>query len=216
VQFRPAARGNRTSSEGKSDRPKGRVNPFGTVDADGVYYIQIPSGKQLTVSKSRLHCTLLIELIGTGGFDTIQSCLWDPFVGHNYPCAIVKGTGSGSFQLKSSNATLKESQQPKFNFNPPGDPYDGITNTAQNDSYLPKMRGLFHVIGANVHTILASNLTIEGVFITEGTTTLGANLTVTVDPNIAANPPVGYTAGGRAPGPDLTVIPGSWLWAPAP
>jgi hypothetical protein len=189
----------------------GSVNPYGTVDADGVYYIQIPSGKQLTASKSRLHCTLLIELIGTGSFDTVQSCLWDPFNGNNYPCAIVKGTGAGDFQLKSSAATLKEQQTPKKNFNPPGDPYDGESDTDESDARVPTMRGLFHVIGSGVHSTLASNLVIEGVFITEGSMTLGANLSVTVAPNLYSNPPVGYTAGGGTPGPDLIVLPGTWL-----
>ncbi|MCM2374805.1 hypothetical protein [Aporhodopirellula aestuarii] len=190
----------------------GNVNPFGSLNPEGIYYVQIPSGGSLTANKSRLNCTLLIELLGTASFDTIQSCLWDPFNGNNYPCAIVKGTGAGDFQLKSSNATLKESQTPKQNFNPPGNPYDGVSNTENNDSYTPLMRGLFHVIGSNVHTILASNLELHGVVVTEGTCTLGANLTVTLNPNIYSDPPLGYD---ELRG-DVAVVPGTWNWDAAP
>ncbi len=190
----------------------GNVNPYGAVNTQGIYYVQIPSGKSLTASKSRFHCTMVIELLGTATFDTTQSCLWDPYNGNAYPCAIIKGNGSGRFELKSSNATLKESQTPKKNFNPPGDPYDGITNLAENDSYIPKMRGLFHIIGSNVNTVLASNLILQGVVVTEGTLTLGANLDVTMNPSIFSNPPLGYGTQVR----DMAAVSGSWVWDSAP
>lgn len=190
----------------------GNVNPFGFTDSEGIYYVQIPSGKKLTVSKARLHCTLLIELLGTATFNTTQSCLWDPFNGNDYPCAIVKGNGSGTFELKSSNASLKEGSQPKFNFNPSGDPYDGESDTDQNDQYSPKMRGLFHVIGSGVHSTLASNLELEGVFVTEGTMTLGANLTVTRNAALYDSPPLGYD---QQTG-EMSAVAGSWIWDAAP
>ena len=194
------------------DLISGFTNPYGPVNTEGIYYVQIPSGADLTASKARLHCTLLIELLGNATFQTTQSCLWDPYNGNNYPCAIVKGTGAGHFDLKSSNATLKEGQTPKFNFNPPGDPYDGVSNTLDNDSYVPKMRGLFHIIGSGMDTILASNLIIEGVVVTEGTLRLGANLTVTLDPNIFADPPLGYTSVTG----NVTPVPDTWVPAAAP
>ena len=74
------------------------------------------------------------------------------------------------------------------------------------------MRGLFHVIGSGVHATLASNLNLTGVFISEGTMTLGANLTVNRDPNIMSNPPLGYTAGTG----DIEAVMGSWQWDAAP
>ncbi|MDA1017122.1 MAG: hypothetical protein O3A00_22015 [Planctomycetota bacterium] len=188
------------------------VNPFGPTDADGVYYIQIPAGKHLNVTKSRIHATLLIELGAGAKFDTQQSCMWDPYNGNNYPCAIVKSSGNADFDLMSSNATLKEQQAPKFNYNPPGEPYDGETDTDESDQRVPIMRGLFHIIGSGVNTTLASNLTIEGVFITEGALTLGANLTINVNPAIFSNPPLGYSA---ATG-DMSAIAGTWLWDAAP
>ena len=79
-------------------------NDFGPLNAQGVYFIQIPDGGHLYLSKSRMHCTLLIELLGTATLETWQSCLWDPFNGNNYPSAIVKGLGSGSFKLIAANA----------------------------------------------------------------------------------------------------------------
>lgn len=192
------------------------VNPFGPTSPNGVYYISIPAGKHLNVTKSRIHATLLIELGTNAKFDTQQSCLWDPYAGTNYPAAIVKAAGPAVFDLKSSNATLKEQQQPKFNYNPPGEPYDGETDTDESDARPPLMRGLFHIIGSGVTTILASNLTLDGVVVSEGSVTLGANLTVNTDANIFATPPLGYDGGTGAPGPDLTVLPGTWLWEASP
>lgn len=192
-------------------------NPFGPTSPNGVYYIAIPAGKHLNVTKSRIHATLLIELGTNAKFDTQQSCLWDPYAGNNYPAAIVKAAGPAVFDLKSSNATLKEQQTPKFNYNPPGEPYDGEADTDESDARVPLMRGLFHIIGSGVTTILASNLNLDGVVVTEGSVTLGANLTMNVDTNIFATPPLGYEGGaGGTPGPDLTVLPGTWLWEAAP
>ncbi len=188
------------------------VNPYGSTDADGVYYIQIPAGKQLTVQDSRIHATLLIELGNGATFNTAQSCLWDPYAGNNYPSAIVKAAGSANFELRSSNKKLKEGSQPKINFNPVGEPYDGVTDTDQNDQYSPLMRGMFHVIGSGVHTTLADDLDLSGVLVTEGTVTLGANLVATVDPNIFSNPPLGYSAGNG----DIAPVMGTWQWDAAP
>lgn len=190
----------------------GSVNPYGPVNPDGIYHVQVPNGATLTAVKSRFHCTLLVELVGSARFATSQSCLWDPYNGNNFPAAIIKCTGAGVFELKSSNATLKESQQPKFNFNPPGDPYDGVSNTLENDNYQPLMRGLFHVIGSGSRTTLASNLELEGVVVTEGELTLGANLHVILDPTLYYDPPLGYTAVTG----NIQPVDGSWTPAPAP
>jgi hypothetical protein len=129
-----------------------------------------------------------------------------------YPCAMLKGTGAGLVQLGSSNANLRETQNPKINFNPSGDPYDGVSDTDKNDQYAPLMRGLFHVIGPNVHCVLTTNLNVEGVIVIEGTAALGANLEVTVNPTIFSNPPFGYTsvAGNIQP------VAGSWRREAAP
>lgn len=188
------------------------VNPYGPTDADGVYYIQIPAGKQLTILDSRIHATLLIELGDGATFNTSQSCLWDPYAGNNYPCAIVKAAGSANFELKSSPSNLMEGSQPKFNFNPGGEPYDGITDNDKNDQYPSLMRGLYHVIGSGVHTTLSVDLDLTGVLVTEGTVTLGANIAVTVNPSIYSNPPLGYSATTG----DIEPVMGTWQWDATP
>lgn len=114
---------------------------------------------------SRLNCTLLVELIGTAQFYTAQSCLWNPFNGNNYPCAIFKGSGAGLIQLGSSNANLREDKNPKINFNSVGDPCNRVSDTDKKDIYSPLMRGLFHVIGSSVHCVLTTNLNVEGVIV---------------------------------------------------
>lgn len=189
------------------------VNPFGSPDPQGVYLIQVPAGQQLTIRMSRIHATLLIELGANASFKMESSCLWDPPLGANYPALIVKSDWSANVTLNSSNAKLKEGNpDPKMNFNPAGEPYDGVSDTDENDQYPALCRGLYHVIGANVHTYLSSNLNIQGVVITEGTMALGANLDVTLDPSLYSNPPLGYTA---ATG-DVESVSGSWLWEAAP
>lgn len=135
-------------------------------------------------------------------------------MGNNYPAMIVKANGTGStVNLSASNALLKEANPPpKANYNPPGTPYQGTSDTDQNDSYTGELKGLFHIIGSSTNTILGSNVNVNGVVVTEGTVTLGANLEVTMDPSLFSNPPVGYT------GPSGTPLPvtGTWRWDAAP
>lgn len=189
------------------------INPYGFTDADGVYYIYVPAGQQLIVRMSRIHATLLIELESGATFRLENSCLWDPPNGANYPAMIVKSDGTANVILNSSNAVLKEGNPPpKVNCNPPGEPYDGVTDTDQNDQYPPLCRGVYHVIGGNVHTLLSTNLNVEGVVISEGTVSLGANLNVTVEPNIFLNPPDGYVG----PSIDMEVVQGTWTWDTGP
>ena len=187
------------------------VNPFGSTNSEGIYYIQIPDGKTLSVAQCRIHGTLLIDLGANATFQVFSACLWDPYDGTNNPAMIAKGTGTANISFASSNSALKEGNPtPKVNFNPAGEPYDGITNAVMNDQWAPSFRGLFHVIGSGVHSTLSSNQKITGVFISEGTMTLGANLDVTAVPTIFSNPPPEYMGGG------LEVVPGTWRSEDAP
>jgi len=188
------------------------TNPFGSTDAEGVYYINVPAGQTLHIRSSRIHATLLIELGLNATFRLDSSCLWDPPAGRNYPAMIVKSIWSSDVELKSSNSTLKEASQPKRNFNPVGEPYNGEADSDENDQYLGICHGVYHIIGSGIRTTLSSNITIQGVLITEGPVTLGANVDVTLDPNIFTNPPEGYAGSST----ELQAIISSWRRENAP
>ncbi len=182
------------------------VNPFGSLNAQGVYHIQIPAGQTLTVQQSRIHGTLLIELETGATFVLDIPNLWDPYVGTNYPAMLVKGpaTGSANVTLQSSTSRLNENTI-NVNLNPSNEPYNGITDSDQSDRYDPICRGLFHVTSANVHTLLGVDLNLQGVFISEGTVSL-YQMDATVDTNLFANPPPGYV------GPTMiSPVSGSWI-----
>jgi hypothetical protein len=188
------------------------VNPFGVLDAEGVYRIQVPAGRKLNISRSRIHATLLIELGENAAFQVLNSCLWDPPAGWNHPAMIARGTGTANIVFSTPNNFLREqTPAPRINFNPRGDPYNGATDNDQNDRYTPLCRGLYHVIGPRVHSVLSSNFRLTGTWISEGTVNLGA-VTATVDANLFSSPPLGYTL---APA-DLQVVSGSWWWDAAP
>ena len=73
------------------------------------------------------------------------------------------------------------------------------------------VNGLVHVIGAMSVTEIQKDVLIHGVLISEGRVRResgSAPSTITRDPTIAANPPLGYASGTNA----MVVVPGSWRW----
>lgn len=186
------------------------VNPFGLPDPDGVYLVQVPAGKTLLIDTSRIHATLLIELNANSSFQINGPCLWDPPLGWNYPAMIVKSTTTATVVLRSSSSALKEKNLPTFNANPVGEPYDGVADADMLDEYLPKCRGLFHIIGTNVTTEI-DKLDVNGVLLAEGPVTL-KDATVTCATSIYSDPPVGYWGTSN----EMRVMRGTWSWDSAP
>jgi hypothetical protein len=172
-------------------------NPYGaTLHPDGLYVINC-GGAKLTIENTRVVGTLVILDCGVGS--RIQFGIhWVPF-NARLPALMVRGPMNLGW-----SGTLQEGGPKKVNFNPPGTPYNGVSDTDWTDSYPSKMQGLIYVSG---DLTFSQPMTIEGVVLSGGaTTTIQLNLTVVHDPTIILDPPPGFERVNRP----MRVVTGSW------
>lgn len=177
-------------------------NPFGATNAEGIYIIDLASGK-FRIQNARIIGTLVLLNAGSNS-KVDDEVSWEPAVA-NYPALLVQG---GSFQLDLTDGTLSESDRGE-NFNPVGSPYLGGTDSDQADSYPSEIKGLIYGDGG---LSIGDRMVINGLLIAGGQIEVfsGNALTVTYDPSFAANAPPGFGA------PRMNVVKGSWLWDAAP
>lgn len=180
------------------------VNPYGTVDAGGIYWINA-SGQTVRIANCRLNATLVItnanEIILSGGLT------W------SYPVAPEAILVSDSpIQMEDLEATLNESNR-NVNFNPAGSPYrETLTNSTAVDIYPTELRGLIYstqdivieplVDGATlsvVGSILAADLQIK------------AHVTVRQLDEWIDSPPIGFS--NRVP---MRFVRGTFRRIPSP
>jgi hypothetical protein len=184
-------------------------NPWGLLNALGIYRIDVPDGATLTIRQSRINACLLVSL-GANATLTLSNANLLHTPSASYPVLIVKGQTGSTVDLNGFSNPLSESST-DTNFNPLLSPYNGVSNLTKNDSYPSEIRGLVHVIGAGTTTNMGSNCNVVGVVITEGSCMLGSNARINFDPSIYTNRPNGYT---DLNGPPRAVM-GTWLDEPA-
>lgn len=184
-------------------------NPFGATNAEGIYYIRVPASSTLTITRSRLVATLVVELDPGGRLTTSAQFAWDS-PRTDMPALIVKGASTGTVTLGASTTVLSELNN-ATNFNPPGTPNDsGVTDSDTSDTYPTEFHGLLHVIGAGVTTQMSTNFVMRGTAIVEGPLSIGSGVKLTADPALFSNPPSGYTHVAN-----MNVAPGTWTWEAA-
>lgn len=187
------------------------ANPYGSVNAAGVYYIHVPSTGTLTIKNSRLLATLVIELDSGGKLITSNSFAWDP-PRTDFPTLIVKGTTGSTVTFGGSTTALSESLN-LVNFNPVGTPNAaGVSDSDMSDTYPTEFHGLLHVIGSGLSTAFTNNFVMKGSAIIEGAATTGLGVKFTADPTLFTTPPIGYTAATTTVKPSS----GSWRWEKTP
>jgi hypothetical protein len=183
-------------------------NPFGTgTNAQGIYKLSIPSNTTVTITASRLVATLVVTLGSNSRLNVTSRNLWQS-PGNNYPILIVKGDASGSVAISGSTNNLTEAWA-GTNFNPAGTPYQGHSDSDMTDSYPDLLSGFIHIIG-NVSTTITSG-NIDHTIFSEGPISFTGTTTVTVDPTLYSNPPMGYCAPNQC-----IPIDGSWRWEVLP
>lgn len=176
-------------------------NPWGAVNADGVYYINT-GGDDLEIKKARIYGTLIIDAgkgkvkIGKGGAVLMQNFRSD------YPTLIVNG--KVELEMESGTDDLTESDADS-NLNPAGSPYEGGTDSDESDSYPNEIHGLVHTSG---ETKLKKTTIIRGALICEGKIKFEGDAQVIYDSNLSTSPPSGYSVGGTG---GTTVAPGEWV-----
>jgi hypothetical protein len=174
-------------------------NSFGPTNPDGVYSIVVPSGQNFTISSSRIKGTLVISMAGGCTLNITGPILWEPSR-TDYPILIVQGTNV-TVNITGSNTWLSESTV--------GLDLNG--NGTTTDDLPPQYRGLIHIIGATNSVQLSNNAYILGLLVTDGAVTTNNQTSFISDPNLYANPPLGYGKGDQ-----LMIVPGSWIWDSPP
>jgi hypothetical protein len=155
-------------------------NPFGQLNADGVYYIDAEN-KDLTLRSCRVYGTLVI----TAKKVTLSNAVLLQNARANYPALIVQG----NVVFAQSDYSLSESYL-NTNFNPPGAEYQGGSDADKSDTYPNQVNGLTYLTG---NLTFQNSPVIQGTIVVEGTTTVSGNPTLTYDSNILTYPPTGFT-----------------------
>lgn len=179
------------------------VNEYGgDLNADGVYYIDTVS-KDIEIRKSRIHGTLVVN--AGNGKVKVQNEVFLHNYRADYPVLIVLSDLDLEYR---SDAPLSEGNE-GHNFNPPGAPYLGQSDTDQSDDYPSEIRGLVHCTGV---LSISQTAQVRGVIICDDAALIEGAPTIIHDPTIPQNPPEGYAS----PEGELFVAPGSWRREPAP
>lgn len=137
-------------------------NPFGAVNASGIYVINC-AGAPITVSDLRVYGTLVLLDPGAGSLIE-KSVAFEP-VNAGEPCLVVRG----SIELSTDASDLAESNL-TGNFNPPGAPYLGVTDTNNTGSFASVLHGIVYATG---NIVITKNVTMEGVLVAGGDVTFG-------------------------------------------
>jgi hypothetical protein len=103
-------------------------NPFGPTNPSGIYVIDC-GATTIYIRNARIIGTLV--LINPRAGSKIEGDVsWEPAV-VNYPALLVQG----GFNIEFGAVGLLDEAACGVNFNPPGSPYQGSTDSDQNDSY---------------------------------------------------------------------------------
>jgi len=159
-------------------------NPWGTANANGVYYLDAP-GSDVTLRDSRILGTLVVRCNRL----TIDNNVLLESFRKDMPALIVDGELVLNFASASSQ--LRESAE-NTNFNPPGVPYSGATDSDQSDSYPSEIRGLVHVRG---NLTLDSTALVRGAIVCEGQVQCSGTNQIVHDADLSNRPILGYTSG---------------------
>jgi hypothetical protein len=172
------------------------LNPYGpSGNPEGIYVIDC-GGNRIVLQNCRILGTLL--LINPATNSSINgSVSWNAAVG-NYPALLVEG----SIEMRTSNIDLDESTLAR-NFNPPGAPYAGVTNTNTTDKLKSEINGLVYVSNTMNLPADALDSVFRGVVVCNAIT---VNSTISLNYRIFLkdNPPPGFARGNP-----MMVSPGS-------
>jgi len=157
--------------------------PYGTTP-EGIYYINC-NGQDVCIRNCRIVGTLVLLDAGSGS--RIEGSVnWAPAV-DNYPALLV----DGDMTLAYSAAALDE-EAVWQNFNPPGTPYQGQSDTDHQDLYPSRIKGLVYVKDDAFSQ--AGTQTLHGVCIVGATFTAeaGSVLNLRYDATFANDPPPAF------------------------
>ena len=172
-------------------------NPYGTgvTNTQGIYVIDC-QGNTIKIQECRIVGTLVLLNPGVGSIIAMK-VHWEAAIA-NYPALLVQGNFQfdGNFTISLSEATLL------VNFNPPGTPYNSVSDSDTLDSYSAEIVGLVYATGNLQFT---KQTTIRGVVVAGGTVSVAAQTTLSLDTTFYNSPPPGFSTGGQ-----VGIVPGTW------
>jgi hypothetical protein len=192
---------------------------------NGVYYVSVPGGLgKLQIDWVRINGTILFDVQGSGTTILFGGhILWTP-IRPDYPMSLIRNASTVELDAQGMHGALTEGGNNNgagnANYNPPGFPYNSVTDTDTSDSYESRLFGLTHVIGGvggtPTATVIFTQLRTTGCVIVPGAVTYPGgsatpiDATLTWDSSYATNPPYGYYT------VEMTPTPGSWRQELAP
>ncbi|CAN5703519.1 hypothetical protein BH09PLA1_BH09PLA1_08110 [soil metagenome] len=169
-------------------------NPYGTPNPLGIYVINC-GGKKLQLDHVRVVGTLVILDPKT------DSEFWSPLniapAVPGYPALLIRGSG---ISLAFDSGTLNEGAGK--NYNPPGTPYNGVSNATTSDSYPSVINGLIYVSGS---AAFIKNGTLNGSLVLGGGLGTDDNPIINWDSGQMNNPPPGFFDP-----PPMKVVSSTW------
>lgn len=188
--------------------PSGRIdnqilsaasNPYGAQNPAGVYFIRVPASSTLRVRDSIIKATLLVQLQAGAKLVIEKLVAWDP-PSAGMPSLITIGEAGSEVVVSPDTGTVTVTAA---QLNALGIQI-GVLTLGSAPS---ELHGLFHIAGGTTTTFKATPQII-GTWICDGAVTVDSTTKIVVDPQLAANPPAGYTI----PNDTVTAIPGSFSW----
>jgi hypothetical protein len=156
----------------------GQLNPL------GIYAIDC-QGSDIRISNSRLECTLI--LINTGSDSLADAAIFWEAARANYPALLV----DGNFELRLGSSHLREASL-GVNFNPPGTPFRGLSDSDTSTIYPSQIRGLIFTTGELVQDSTWARSQVFGTLLSASNITLRGLLTIHYRDVFALDPPPGF------------------------
>ena len=177
------------------------VNPVagGTLNAQGVYCVDVPAGGKLKITTSYIRATLVVDC-GDGAIVQLMNAInWEPN-SSDLPALLVRHSGAAVVKdkLGLSSGTIS---------------YNSV-------DYPSQIKGLVHIIGGsaaaqgsgNAECNLGDTASFVGTIIADQDAVTNSNSAMFCwDPNLYLNPPVGYSAGAT-----MKIVTGSLRWEASP
>lgn len=163
---------------------------------EGIYIIDC-GGSKIVIQNCRIYGTLV--LLNPHPNSQLKGCLcWTAAVA-NYPALLVDGT----IECQTVNSDLSESYL-GTNFNPPGSPYLGNSDTTTSDTYPSEINGIIYISNTlNLSANLLGPSNFRGSVICNALTA-NANARFNYRSFLKDNPPPGFSRGNP-----MMVSPGS-------
>jgi hypothetical protein len=182
--------------------PAACTAPGGSVNADGVYLLNATG--DVTIRNIRLWGTLVIR--SNGNRVRIEKGELLQRYRPDYPVLVVDGDA----EISLDNGTIGEGVR---NMNPPGSPYQGVSDADTTDVYPSQIDGLVYatgkltIIGPTKITgcVMSGSTALSNAILVQGSPE------ITWDPTLLTSPPIGFMQNKR-----MSIVPGSWAQVTTP